>query len=48
MTKRREILACLRQQKTDLLIKSAKNPNQFMSKFVILLHYVVLRERGLA
>jgi hypothetical protein len=36
----------LKNQSTDWIKKSANNPNQFMSKNVIRLHYLVLKNRG--
>ena len=36
----------LKNQPTCWIKKSASNPNQFMSKNVIRLHYLVLRQRG--
>lgn len=36
----------LKNQSTDWIKKSANNPNQFMTKNVIRLHYLVLKNRG--
>jgi len=44
--KKRECFNALMNQSTDWILKSAKNPNQFMSKTIILLHYLALRKKG--
>ena len=44
--KHRQILNALRACESSWIKRSAENPNKCMSKLVILLHYVVLRERG--
>ena len=44
--KKRECFNALMNQSTDWILKSAENPNQFMSKTIILLHYLALRKKG--
>jgi hypothetical protein len=45
-TTKQTILHALREQPTSWIKSSAANPNAYMSRICILLHYVVLRERG--
>lgn len=45
-TKKQTIINALREQSTAWIKSSASHPNNFMSRICILLHYVVLRERG--
>lgn len=44
--KKRECFNALMNQSADWILKSAKNPNRFMSKTVVLLHYLALRKKG--
>lgn len=46
MTKHKQTMQALRNQPTKWIKRSAANPNGFMSQFNVLMHYVVLRERG--
>lgn len=46
MTKHKAYVRALQNQPSDWILKSAQNPNAFMTKFDVLLHYVVLRQRG--
>lgn len=45
-TKKSECLRALREQKTEWVKGSFENPNQYMSKTILALHKIVLRERG--
>ena len=44
--KKRQIFVALMNQSSDWILKSAQNPNPFMSKTVIKLHYLALRKKG--
>lgn len=46
MTKHNQTMRALRNQPTKWIKQSAENPNQYMTRFNVLMHYVVLRERG--
>lgn len=46
MTKKQAYIKALQNQASDWILKSAQNPNKFMTRFAVLLHYVVLRKRG--
>lgn len=48
MTRKRQYLAALSQQPTVWLIASARNPSPYMTRIDIALHYIVLRDRGIA
>lgn len=43
---KRDYLAALNRQSTDWILSSAQNPNRFMTRIHVLLHYVILRRRG--
>jgi hypothetical protein len=47
MSKKQKYLKALEQFNSAWILKSAKNPNAFMSKTQVLLHYIVLKNRGL-
>lgn len=46
MTKHQIYTKALQNQPSDWILKSAQNPNAFMTRFQVMLHYVVLRQRG--
>ena len=46
MTKKQGYLKALNQFDSAWILKSAKNPNKYMTKIQVLLHYIVLRNRG--
>lgn len=46
--KRRTIYNALKNQPSWWIVASANKPNIYMKKSTILLHYLILRERGLA
>lgn len=45
-TKKSECLRALREQNTNWIKGSLANPNKYMSKTILALHKLVLRERG--
>ena len=47
-TKKQRYLRALEQYDSAWILRSAQNPNGYMTKVNILLHYIVLRNRGLA
>lgn len=44
--KRSEVLKVLKKQSSEWILRSYKNPNQYMSKTVLALHLIALRQRG--
>ena len=46
MNKKQNYLKALEQFDSTWILKSATNPNAFMTKTHVLLHYIVLRKRG--
>jgi len=46
MNKKRKYLKALEQFDSSWILKSAKNPNGYMTKVHVLLHYIVLKNRG--
>ena len=46
MNAKRKYITALRNCSSSWILKSAKNPNKFMTKVHVLLHLIVLRERG--
>jgi hypothetical protein len=44
--KKQRYLAALLRQKPDWILLSAKNPNHYMTKTHVLLHYIALRKIG--
>jgi hypothetical protein len=47
MNKKQNYLQALEQFDSAWILKSATNPTTFMTKTHVLLHYIVLRKRGL-
>ena len=47
MITKREYLNLLNTYPTALIQRSAANPTKYMSRIQVLLHYVVLRNRGI-
>lgn len=47
MSKKSELKRCLQNYPTSWIIGSYKNPNKYMSKTILALHLIVLRERGI-
>ncbi|MFZ4380036.1 MAG: hypothetical protein ACOYN1_09790 [Polynucleobacter sp.] len=47
MNKKQKYLNALNQFDSAWILKSAKNPNKYMTKIDVLLHYIVLKNRGL-
>jgi hypothetical protein len=46
MTQKQKYLTALDQFDSAWILKSAEHPNKYMSKTQVLLHYIVLRNRG--
>ena len=46
MNKKQAYIKALREQKSKWILDSAQNPNRYMTRTQVLLHYVVLRQRG--
>jgi hypothetical protein len=44
--KKQRYLAALLRQKPNWILLSAKNPNHYMTKTHVLLHYIALRKMG--
>ena len=44
--KKQEYVKALREQPTKWIRQSAENPSRCMTRVQVLLHYVVMRERG--
>jgi len=47
MTKKQSYIKALNQFDSAWILKSARNPSKYMTKIHVLLHYIVLRNRGL-
>jgi hypothetical protein len=46
MTKKQNYLKTLRNYDSDWILASARNPSAYMTKTQVLLHFLILKERG--
>jgi hypothetical protein len=46
MTKKQNYLKALRNCDSGWILASATNPNKYMTKTQVLLHFLILKERG--
>jgi len=46
MTKKQHYLQTLRTYDSDWILSSARNPSPYMTRTMVLLHFLILKERG--